>query len=153
MTIKAAIFDVFGTVVDWRRGVAEAVAPVFAAKGIEDDAYAFADAWRQEYQPAMEGVRSNARPYTPLDILHRENLDRVLEARGLADAFDEAERAALNQAWEKLPAWPDSVPGIARLRATLLVAPCSNGSIALMSRLARFAGLSWDAILGADVAL
>ncbi|MEO0428330.1 MAG: haloacid dehalogenase type II [Pseudomonadota bacterium] len=152
MTIKAAIFDVFGTCVDWRRGVAEAVAPAFAAKGIALDPAAFADAWRAEYQPGMEAVRSQGRPYTALDILHRENLDRALTATGLEATFSEAEKDALNRAWEKLPAWPDVPAGLTAIRARVLVAPCSNGSIALMSRLARFAGLEWDAILGAEIA-
>jgi 2-haloacid dehalogenase len=144
--VEALIFDVFGTVVDWRAGVAAEVARFLP--GV--DAHAFADAWRAEYQPAMERVRSGARGYLPLDILHRENLDRTLAAFG-ADT-PEAERAALNHAWEKLPPWPDSVPGLSRLKARFIVAPCSNGSIALMTRLAKFGNLPWDCILGADVA-
>ncbi|MEM6973724.1 MAG: haloacid dehalogenase type II [Pseudomonadota bacterium] len=152
MALKAAIFDVFGTVVDWRRGVAEAVVPMLTAKGISMDPLAFADAWRAEYQPGMEQVRSGARGYVPLDALHLENLDRVLTAHGLANHFDAAERAALNTAWEKLPPWPDCVGGIAAIGVTMPVAPCSNGSVGLIVRLARFAGLTWDAILGADVA-
>lgn len=150
--IRAAIFDVFGTVVDWRRGVAEAVAPVLAAKGIEADPHAFADAWRAEYQPAMERIRSGARPYEQLDVLHHENLHRVLSDLGVAARFTEAETWEMNAAWEKLPPWPDSVPGIAAMRERMIVAPCSNGSIALMARLARFGRLGWDCILGADVA-
>jgi 2-haloacid dehalogenase len=152
MQAKAALFDVFGTVVDWRRGVADALAPVFDAKRIRADAHAFADAWRAEYQPAMERVRSGARGYVPLDMLHLENLGRALEAFGLADAVDAAERAALNTAWERLPAWPDAAEGLAALRRGMIVAPCSNGSIALMVRLARHAGLGWDCVLGADIA-
>ncbi|MEM6489562.1 MAG: haloacid dehalogenase type II [Pseudomonadota bacterium] len=152
MAIGGVIFDVFGTVVDWRTGVAAEVARVFAAAGIADDAHAVADAWRAEYQPSMEAVRSGARAYTPLDALHRENLERVLAARGHAGRLDETALADLNRAWERLPPWPDAAAGIAAIRAKALVAPCSNGSIALMARLARYAGLQWDAILGADVA-
>lgn len=152
MAIKAAVFDVFGTVVDWRAGVAGEVAAQFRAKGLEDDAGAFADAWRGEYQPAMARVRSGARGYVPLDRLHRENLDIVLAARGLEAAFEPVERDALNHAWERLPPWPDSVAGVAAIREKAPVATCSNGSIALMVSLARFAGLSWDAILGAEIA-
>ncbi|MGF1553220.1 MAG: haloacid dehalogenase type II [Paracoccaceae bacterium] len=150
--IEAAIFDVFGTVVDWRTGVAAEVARVFASAGIEDDAHAVADAWRAEYQPAMERVRSGARGYVALDVLHRENLERVLVARGHSGRLDEAALAYLNRAWERLPPWPDSVAGIAAIRRRRLVAPCSNGSIALMARLARRGGIEWDAILGAEVA-
>ncbi len=148
----ALIFDVFGTVVDWRSGVAAAVAEAFAAKGAEVDATAFAVAWRGEYQPAMERVRSGGRSYTPLDKLHYENLGIVLERFGHADTFDDQERWALNAAWEKLPPWPDSVPGLTRLKQKTIIAPCSNGSIALMTRLAKFGGLPWDCILGADIA-
>jgi 2-haloacid dehalogenase len=149
---RAVIFDVFGTVVDWRSGVASVAGAAFARRGIAADPFAFADAWRGEYQPAMARIRSGGRAYVALDRLHRENLDIVLDRFGLGGHFDEADRAALNRAWEQLLPWPDSVPGIAALRRHFLVAPCSNGSIALMARLAKFAGISWDAILGAEIA-
>ncbi len=152
MAIRAVIFDVFGTLVDWRRGVAEAAGPVFAARGIGLDPAAFADAWRDEYRPSMERVRSGGRAYVPLDLLHRENLDRVLAAQGLADAFDDEARAELTRAWERLPPWPDTVAGLCGIRARAFVGPCSNGSVALMVRLARHAGLDWDAVLGAEIA-
>ncbi len=152
MAVKAAVFDVFGTVVDWRSGVAAVMAAAFEAKGVTHDAAAFADAWRGEYQPAMQRIRSGARGYVPLDDLHRENLEAVLAARGLTGVFGAAEIADLARAWEKLPPWPDSVAGLAAIRAKMPVATCSNGSIALMVHLARFAGLGWDAILGADIA-
>lgn len=143
---QAVIFDVFGSLVDWRAGVARAAAE--ALPGV--DAPAFADAWRGRYQPSMAAVRDGRRPYVALDVLHRENLDATLAAFGLDPP--EADRAALNHAWERLPAWPDAAEGLARLRRAVIVAPCSNGSIALMTRLSRFAGLGWDCILGADVA-
>ncbi len=146
MTVRAMIFDVFGTVVDWRRGVAAQVAAAIPGA----DPVAFADAWRGRYQPAMEAVRAGRRGYVPLDTLHREMLDETLAAFGAP--LDDDARAALATAWERLPPWPDSVAGLAALRARAIVAPCSNGSIALMTRLARYAGLGWDCILGADVA-
>jgi 2-haloacid dehalogenase len=146
MICDALIFDVFGTVVDWRSGVAAEVRGVLP--GV--DAEAFADIWRAKYQPAMEAVRAGRRPYTELDLLHRENLDATLAEFG-AD-LEETARADLNHAWEKLPPWRDAVPGLARLKARFIVAPCSNGSIALMTRLAKFGGLPWDCILGAGVA-
>ncbi len=148
----ALLFDVFGTVVDWRSGIATEVAKAFEANGVGADSTAFADAWRAQYQPAMQRIRSGSRGYVPLDLLHRENLDIVLDEFGLSDRFDAAQREALNHAWEKLPPWPDAVAGLAALRRNLIVATCSNGSIALMARLAKFAGLSWDAILGAEIA-
>jgi 2-haloacid dehalogenase len=150
--IEALIFDVFGTIVDWRGGVASQCAPVFARKNISFDPHEFADLWRGEYQPAMERIRSGGRGYVALDILHRENLDRVLDKTGLSRHFSGAERDDLNHAWEKLPPWPDSVAALGALRQRFIVAPCSNGSIALMTRLAKFGGLPWDAIVGAEIA-
>lgn len=150
--VRAAIFDVFGTVVDWRSGVAAVMRKAFAKKGIGHDAEAFADAWRAEYDPAMARIRTGGRGYVPLDDLHLENLENVLSARGLDGVFSASERAELNHAWEKLPPWPDSVAGLAAIRAQMPVATCSNGSIALMTALARFGGLQWDCILGAEIA-
>lgn len=149
---KAVIFDVFGTVVDWRNGVAAAIAPALAEKEIAIDPLEFATSWRNEYQPAMQRIRSGERGYVPLDILHLENLERVLAAHGVSDRFAGSEKAALNRAWEQLPPWDDVALGLAALKTRYMIAPCSNGSIAMMVRLARFAGLPWDAILGADIA-
>lgn len=150
--LKAAIFDVFGTLTDWRAGVAAEVDAAFAGKPHAPDPEAFATAWRAEYDPAMARIRDGARGYIALDTLHRENLDRVLAANGLSDALTEPEKQALNHAWEKLPPWPDVAEGMALLRPHLFLAPCSNGSIALMTRLARYAGFPWDCILGAEIA-
>lgn len=152
MAPEALIFDVFGTLVDWRRSVAAEVAEAFAHRCIALDPAGFADAWRAEYQPSLEPVRAGERPYVALDDIHRENLVRALAAAGHADAFDAPEIAALARAWERLEPWPDVVPGLARLRTRFILAPCSNGSIAMMTRLARHAGLHWDCILGADIA-
>ncbi|PZX18550.1 2-haloacid dehalogenase [Palleronia aestuarii] len=142
--IRALIFDVFGTCTDWRSSVAREVAA--ALPGL--DATAFADAWRGEYQPAMERIRSGARSYTALDDLHRENLDTVCTRFGVTPD----DPADLARAWERLDPWSDVPEGLARLRRDRIVAPCSNGSIALMTRLARHAGLGWDCILGAEIA-
>ncbi|MDG4648051.1 haloacid dehalogenase type II [Roseibacterium sp. SDUM158017] len=140
--VKALIFDVFGTCVDWRGSVAREVAAVLP--GV--DATAFAVAWRAEYDPAMARVREGGRGYVPLDVLHLENLRRVAEAFGVT-APD-----TLNAAWERLDPWPDVVPGLRALKAGRIVAPCSNGSIALMTRLAKYGALPWDCILGAEIA-
>lgn len=150
--LKAVLFDVFGTVVDWRAGVAREAAAFFAERGIDADAEAFADAWRANYHPAMERVRDGSRGYVPLDVLHRENLDAVLAEFGLDAQVEPAARDDLNRAWEKLPPWPDSVPGLTRLKSRYAIAPCSNGSIALMTWLAKYGGLPWDTVLGADIA-
>ncbi len=146
MPPKALVFDVFGTVVDWRHGVARDVATVLP--GV--DAAAFADAWRRKYQPAMAAVRDGRRPFTRLDVLHRENLEAVLADHG-AD-LPEVQKAWLNTAWHRLDPWPDVIAGLARLKARHIIAPLSNGNIALMVNMAKRAGLPWDAILGAEVA-
>ena len=149
--IQALLFDVFGTVVDWRSGVAREVEAFFADSGRTVDAWAFADSWRARYQPSMEEVRSGRRGYVVLDVLHRENLDATLAEFGLDEVVDDEGRARLNRAWETLPPWPDVVPGLEALRENHLLAPCSNGSIAMMARLARNVGLPWDAVVGADI--
>ena len=150
--VAALIFDVFGTLVDWRTGVAREAERVLGARGVAVDAPVFADAWRAQYQPAMERIRAGGEPYRPLDVLHRANLDRVLDDLGLAPQVDEAARAELNHAWHRLDAWPDVTPALRALRSRYRLAPCSNGNIALMVDLARRNGWSWDAVLGADIA-
>jgi 2-haloacid dehalogenase len=151
METKALVFDVFGTLVDWRGSIARQARALLAPCGLERDWEAFADAWRAQYQPAMEEVRSGRLPFSKLDVLHRRNLDVVLAASGL-DALDEATRVELNLAWHRLDAWPDAARGLERLRAKFRIAPCSNGHIALMVDLARRNRFAWDAILGAEVA-
>ena len=149
--VQALVFDVFGTLVDWRSGVAREALSVLGAQGRAVDGEAFADAWRAQYQPVMEEVRSGRVPFSKLDTLHRIGLERVLKDFGLADV-DEAIRGELNLAWHRLDAWPDVTPGLARLRRRFRIAPCSNGNISLMVDLARRNGWHWDAIVGAELA-
>lgn len=148
--IRALLFDVFGTLVDWRTSVAREAAAVLSAHGHVLDWPDFADDWRARYQPAMEAVRSGREPYTDLDTLHRRNLDALLADRGID--LDEAGRRHLNRAWHRLDAWPDVADGLSVLRRDFLLAPCSNGGIALMIALARHNRWHWDAILGAGLA-
>lgn len=152
--VKALVFDVFGTVVDWREGIARDAAPFLARHGRgEIDPRAFADAWRRRYQPAMEECRSGRRPFTRLDVLHRENLELVLRDHGLDPArIGEAELEDLNRAWHRLDPWPEAVAGLTRLRRRFVLAPLSNGNIALLLNMAKRAAIPWDAILGAEVA-
>lgn len=152
VTPDALIFDVFGTLVDWRSAIARHVTAAFAEKGRGIDGEAFADAWRAEYDPAMARVRDGRRGYVALDDLHRENLMAVLAATGNASVFEPDEIIALARAWERLDPWPDVPAGLLRLKDRAIIAACSNGSIALMTRLARHARLPWDCILGADIA-
>ncbi|HVN36108.1 MAG TPA: haloacid dehalogenase type II [Casimicrobiaceae bacterium] len=149
--VRALVFDVFGTLVDWRTSIAREARRILSPLGIAIDWDGFADRWREQYQPAMEAVRRGRIPFSKLDALHRRNLDVVLKDLGL-DRVDERTRANLNLAWHRLDAWSDVEPGLARLRAKFLVAPCSNGNISIMVDLARRNGLVWDAILGAELA-
>lgn len=152
--VKALVFDVFGTVVDWREGIARDAAPFLARHGATGiDPRAFADAWRRRYQPAMEECRAGRRPFTRLDVLHRENLELVLRDHGLdTTRIGEAELAEMNHAWHRLDPWPEAVAGLTRLRRKYVLAPLSNGNIALLLNMARRAAIPWDAILGAEVA-
>ena len=146
-------FDVFGTVVDWRSGVARAARPFLERHGLALDPHAFADEWRALYQPAMQKVRSGERPWVRLDQLQRENLDLILARHGVqAGAIPEPELRELNRAWERLDPWPDAVEGLARLKLRYPIGPLSNGHIAGMLRLARFGGLPWEVIVGAEIA-
>jgi 2-haloacid dehalogenase len=139
--MRALFFDVFGTCVDWRTSIRREL----RARGLPEG---LADAWRGLYQPQLETVRSGAREWVDLDVLHREALDRLLAERGLTvDDPDE-----LTRAWHRLDPWPDTVPGLTRLKARFIVAPCSNGHIAQSVNLAKHAALPWDVILGAEVA-
>ena len=151
--IRALLFDTFGTIVDWRSGIARDAAPFLARHRIAVEPAALADAWRARYQPAMEAVRTGQRPFALLDTLHRENLEEILRDYGADLAtIPDAELDDLNRAWHRLDPWPDSVPGLTRLRTRVIIAPLSNGNIALLLNMAKRAGLPWDAILGAEVA-
>lgn len=149
---KALLFDVFGTCVDWHSSIARESEALGRRQGITSvDWLAFADAWRAQYQPRMETVRGGKRPWTTLDVLHREALDTVLAAFGLDDV-PATDRDDLTFAWHRLDPWPDTVEGLTRLKTRYAIAPCSNGHIALMVTMAKRAGLPWDAILGAEIA-
>jgi 2-haloacid dehalogenase len=144
LSLKALLFDVFGTCVDWRTSVAREA----TALGLPGERVA--DAWRARYQPQLETVRSGGREWVTLDVLHREALDDVLGELGLQ--LGEGARDELTLAWHRLDPWPDTVAGLTRLKRRFVIAPCSNGHIAQSVNLARHAGLPWDAILGAEIA-
>lgn len=151
-TVKAVLFDVFGTVVDWRTGVAAAVRRFAGEHGLELEADAFADAWRARYVPGMRRVSSGQRSFVPLDVLHRENLDGVLAGLGVDPGrFGTGVLDELNRAWHFLPPWPDSVAGITALKRNYIVGPLSNGNTSLLLDMAKAGGLPWDLILGSDV--
>ena len=151
ISVGALFFDVFGTLVDWRAGVAREAERILQPLDYRLDWLAFADAWRDEYQPAMEEVRAGQIPFCKLDLLHRRNLDRILPRFGISGLGEDAARE-LNLAWHRLDAWPDAPHGLARLKRRFVLAPVSNGNISLMVDLARRNGFPWDAVLGAETA-
>jgi 2-haloacid dehalogenase len=149
--VQALLFDVFGTVVDWRGSIIAELTRFGAGKGIAADWAAFTDDWRGMYQPAMEEVRSGRRPWTILDALHRESLDALLAKYGIA-GLSEVEKDHVNRVWHRLKPWPDAVEGLKRLKSRYIIGTLSNGNVGLLTRMAKSAGLPWDVILGAETA-
>ena len=150
-SVRAMFFDVFGTLVDWRAGVAREAEGVLGPLGYNLDWTAFPDAWRAEYQPGMEEVRSGRIPFSRLDVLHRRNLERFMPRFGVRNLSNDVLHE-LTLAWHRLDAWVDVPQALKRLRKSFLLAPVSNGNISLMVDLARRNDFPWDAILGAEVA-
>ncbi len=148
--LQALVFDLFGTVVDWRGSIIAEGAAWDRAHGTAIDWPAFADAWRGRYAPSMERVRRGEQPWTNLDALHRQSLTALLPQFGFPQ-LSAAEEEALNRVWHRLDPWPDSVPGLTRLRTKYTLAPLSNGNVALLTNMAKRAGLPWDCILGAEL--
>ena len=149
--VQALLFDVFGTVVDWRSSIVAELTSFGAGKGLTADWAQFTDDWRGLYQPALEEVRSGRRAWTILDVLHRESLETLL-AKYKITGLSEADKDHINRVWHRLKPWPDSVEGLTRLKRRYIIGTLSNGNIGLMVRMAKNAGLPWDVILGAETA-
>lgn len=147
---KALLFDVFGTVVDWRSGISDAVAEIATKIQYDTDPQAFADAWRALYQPSMQAVRDRERPFTILDVLHRESLHAVLAQFAFPKMSPEDEQFLVT-AWHRLKGWPDATDGLKALKQHYIIAPQSNGNIALIVNMAKHSDLAWDLVLGAEV--
>lgn len=139
-------FDIFGTVVDWHGSIVREVNALYPFV----DANAFALAWRAGYQPAMARVRSGELGWTRIDELHRLILESLLPEFGLSH-LSETERVHLNRVWHRLDAWPDSVPGLLRLKKKFTICSLSNGNLGLLTNMAKRAGLPWDCVLSAEV--
>jgi len=149
--IKALVFDVFGTVVDWRTSLIDELTAFGKQRGIAADWSALVDAWREAYAPSMNEVRNNpARGFLKLDILHRNSLDKLIERFGIK-GLTEDDRRYINLGWHRLKPWPDSVSGLTRLKTKFLIAPLSNGNVVLLTNMAKNAGLPWDLILSAEL--
>jgi 2-haloacid dehalogenase len=150
--VRACLFDVFGTVVDWRSSVSRDLAAWAKQKGIGGiDWLEFAVEWRKLYQPSMEEVRSGRREFTILDVLHRESLDKLLVKHGIT-GLSEADKDHINRVWHRLKPWPDTVEGLTRLKSRFIIGTLSNGNVGLLTRMAKNAGLPWDVVLGAETA-
>jgi 2-haloacid dehalogenase len=149
--VRALLFDVFGTVVDWRSSVIREGERLGRVKCLAVDWAAFADGWRAGYPRAMDLVRSGALPWQSIDSLHRRILDELLAQFGIAEAFDEREREALNYVWHRLAPWPDTVAGLKRLKGKLVIGTLSNGNVALLVDMAKHARLPWDVVFSAEL--
>jgi 2-haloacid dehalogenase len=148
---KALVFDTFGTVVDWRGSIIAEGAAWGKGKGLTVDWARFADRWRAGYAPSMEKVRRGELPWTKLDVLHRMILEDLLKEFGIPGLTEE-EKDHWNRVWHRLRPWPDSVPGLTRLKKKYVIAPLSNGNVALLTNMAKHAGLPWDTVLSAELA-
>lgn len=151
MDVEIIAFDVFGTLVDWRSGIAADLDRVGGRAGLTADWPAVADSWRSRYAPALGRVVRGEAPYHPLDVLHRIMLDEVIAEHGL-DRLSDTDRDELVLCWYRLPPWPDTVPGLTALRSRHLLTPLSNGGMGLLTRLAKSAGLPFDCIISSELA-
>ena len=149
-TVRALVFDVFGTVVDWRSSLIREGELLSAAKGIKADWPAFADAWRAGYKPAMDRVRKGALGWTNIDVLHRQILDELLPKFAIK-GLSEAELDHLNRAWHRLSPWPDTVGGLNRLKTLFCISTLSNGNVSLLVNMAKNGGLPWDMVMSAEL--
>jgi 2-haloacid dehalogenase len=149
VNVEALVFDTFGTVVDWRSSVIAEGMIWGKAKGLNINWADFADCWRLGYAPAMDKVRKGELPWTVLDDLHRMMLEDLLKEFKID--LTEEEKVSWTHVWRRLKPWPDAVEGLTRLKKKYVIAPLSNGNIALMTNLAKFGGLPWDAILGSEL--
>ena len=150
MIPRALLFDTFGTIVDWRTSLIDELTAFGLEHGIHADWSALVDAWRGAYVPSMDEVRQGRRPWTKLDDLHRATLDRLVEEFGVT-GLSEADLRHINRGWHRLRPWPDSVPGLTRLKQHFIIAPLSNGNVSLLIDMAKYAGLPWDTIFGSDL--
>ncbi|WP_315774668.1 MULTISPECIES: haloacid dehalogenase type II [unclassified Bradyrhizobium] len=149
--VKALVFDVFGTVVDWRTSLINDFTAWSKTRGIQGDWTALVDGWRGLYVGSMDEVRRHPeRGYVILDVLHRRSLETLVAQLGIT-GLTEADLDHLTRGWHRLHPWADSVAGLTRLKSRYIIAPLSNGNVALLTNMAKFAGLPWDLVLSAEL--
>ena len=146
----AIVFDTFGTVVDWRGSLIADLTAFGKQRGIEAEWTALIDAWRAAYHPSMDRVRKGEQPWAKLDALHRASLDKLVAEFGIK-GLTEQDLVHINLGWHRLNAWPDSVPGLTRLKTRFVIGPLSNGNVSLLTYMAKHAGLPWDMVFGSDL--
>jgi 2-haloacid dehalogenase len=146
----AIVFDTFGTVVDWRGSLIADLTAFGQQRGIAADWPALIDAWRASYHPSMDRVRKGELPWTKLDDLHRASLDKLVVDFGIK-GLTEQDLVHINLGWHRLNGWPDSVPGLTRLKTRYVIGPLSNGNVSLLTYMAKHAKLPWDMVFGSDL--
>jgi len=146
---RALLFDVFGTLVDWRGSLLDEAAGLSSRTGVNADWAGVVDDWRRAYRPALTQARAEPE-WRDLDALQRETLGAVLAERGIT--LPAAEQETLVQGWRRLRPWPDTRAGLERLRTRFRTATLSNGHVALLVDLLRFGDLRVDAVLSAELA-
>jgi 2-haloacid dehalogenase len=149
-SVKAIVFDTFGTVVDWRGSIIAEGAAWNKAKGVAIDWAHLADRWRAAYAPSMDRVRKGGVPWTKLDDLHQASLETLLPEFKI-DNWTAADKDHWLHVWHRLKPWPDSVAGLTRLKKKFVIAPLSNGNIALITNMAKHSGIPWDVVLGSEL--
>jgi 2-haloacid dehalogenase len=147
---KVIVFDVFGSVVDWRTSLIADLSAHGASRGIAADWTTLVDQWRANYHPSMDRVRKGELPWTKLDVLHRVTLDKLVADLGIK-GLSEDDLVHINKGWHRLNPWPDSVAGLRRLKSRFIIGPLSNGNVSLLLNMAKHAGLPWDMIFGSDL--
>ena len=148
--VRAILFDVFGSVVDWRTSLINDLTAWSATRGFTANWAALVDDWRGAYAPSMDRVRKGELPWTILDDLHRSTLEVLAREHGLPDLSD-ADLDHINRGWHRLKPWPDSVDGLTRLKSRYIIGPLSNGNVALLVNMAKTAGLPWDVICSTEL--
>lgn len=146
----AIVFDTFGSVVDWRTSLIAELTEFGRRRRINGDWTGLVDAWRAAYHPSLNRVRSGEAPWTNLDALHRESLDRLVREYHIT-GLSEPDFRHINLGWHRLNPWPDSVPGLTRLKRRFIIGPLSNGNVALLTNMAKRASIPWDVIFGSDL--
>ncbi len=148
--VKAIVFDTFGTVVDWRSSLIADFTEWGKRRGITANWETLVDDWRAAYSPGMDRVRKGETPWTTLDQLHRQSLEKLVTAQNIV-GLTEADLDYLRRGWHRLRPWPDAVAGMQRLRKRYILGPLSNGNVALLTNLARHSQIPWDVIFGSDL--